>query len=350
MDERKAIDVVRTFSNYAIVLMHACAARQYVLRGTWENRVWDFVCTAVTSAVLPGLFVISGYLLARGFSASTRWEKLVRRVKRLLIPYLAWNATFVVFYLAVCKFVPRMGERVSSFGLGTWQGALGKIASFTIAPLDMPTWFMRTLFVYSILAFIIIPLLKQRKGLLAYGLLGGWFALSLVLGWGGRLRFTYPFYSLLCFVIGMHLQVAGKSPFGVFKSSWWVPIAVIGMCGLFWHNIRWHWGYSPVRDVSFMLMAPFVFSVASWWCRMADRVPCWDFVRKSSFFLYTGHFFFCSIVLHALAPFMGWWTLPGKLTFLIVVFCTLGVAVNLAAYWTGKRFLSRFFGVWDGTL
>lgn len=349
-DDREAIDAIRTFANYAIVLMHAWAAQAYVARGTWERSFWDFVCNAMAAAVMPGLFLLSGYLLAHGFSLSTYGEKLGRRMKRLAIPYLVWNATFVVFYLCASKAVPRLGQRVASFNLTTWAGACSKIASFMVDPLDMPTWFMRTLFLYVLLSPVLWILLKRFKGVLAYLLLAFWLAVSLKLGWGCRLKFTYPFYSILAFTIGMHLSRTGISMFSVFRSKWWLLGVAVGMAGCFWHDIRWHWDYSIVRDISFLLMLPFIFTCATGLHRLSDRLPHWDFVRNSSFFLYTGHFLFCSMVLHSLAPLLSFWQGPGKLTFLIAVFCTLGVAVNLSAYWFGKRFLGKIFGVFDGTL
>ena len=350
VDERKWIDVARTFANYAIVLMHAWAAQQYAAVGTWEHRIWDFICNDVTSIVLPGLFLISGYLIMRNFKPASYGAKIGRRVKRLLIPYVTWNLTFVAFYLSVYQFVPRMRARVESFGLSSWNGAFDKVLSFMADPIDMPTWFMRTLMVYAILSLPLWLLLRRRKGVLAYVSLAIWFALMLQMGWGGRLRFTYPFYSILCFTIGAHLSLTEVSPFDVFKSSKWLLLAIVGAVGVFWHNIQWHWDYSPVRDISFMLMAPGLFASSRYLYRVANHVPGWDFVKKSSFFLYTGHFLFCSCVLHVLAPQFAGWQGIGKLTFLIVVFCTLGVAVNLGAYWMGRKVLGKWFGIWDGTL
>ena len=152
LEEHQEIDVIRTVANYAIVLMHAWAAQQYVVNGTWEHRVWDFVCNPMMALVLPALFLISGYLIMRNFSPASYGTKISRRVKRLLVPYVAWNATFVVFYLCVHRFVPRMHERVEGFGLTSLQGAFSKVLSFMMDPIDMPTWFMRTLMLYALLS------------------------------------------------------------------------------------------------------------------------------------------------------------------------------------------------------
>ena len=115
-------------------------------------------------------------------------------------------------------------------------------------------------------------------------------------------------------------------------------------------DIRWHWDYSPVRDASFLMMMPLMFSIGPWLGNLAKNIPHWDFFRQSSFFLYTGHFLFCSMVLHSLGPCLGFWQGSGKLTLLIVLFCTLGVAINLEAYRFGKKLIGRWFGIFDGTL
>ena len=350
LEERQKIDVARTVANYAIVLMHAWAAQQYVVTGTWEHKTWDFVCNAITAIVLPALFLLSGYLMMRNFKPASYGTKLGRRVKRLLIPYVAWTATFVAFYLCVYRFVPRMRERVDAFGLWSWQGAIDKVLSLMVDPIDMPTWFMRTLMFYAILSLPLWFMLRRWKGILAYVVLAVWFFMTLHHGLGKTLRFTYPFYSILCFTIGAHLSLCNRSPFDIFKSRKFLLLAIMGAAGVFWHDIRWHWAYSPVRDISFMLMLPGLFAATPCFCRLAKHVPNWDFFKRSSFFLYTGHFLFCSCVLHVLAPRLAGWQGLGKLTFLIVVFCTLGVAVNLGFYWLGRKVLRKAFGIWDGSL
>ena len=170
-EERQKIDVTRTVANYAIVLLHAWAAQQYAVPATWEYRVWDFVCNAMTAIVLPALFLISGYLMMRNFRPATYGTKICNRVKRLLIPYVTWNVTFVMFYLCIYRFVPRMRERVEGFGLTSWQGAFDKVLSFMTDPIDMPTWFMRTLMLYAIFSLPLWFLLRRWRGGLAYSIL-----------------------------------------------------------------------------------------------------------------------------------------------------------------------------------
>ncbi len=349
-DTGKCIDVTRTVANYAIVLMHAWAAVQYACSGTWEYHVWDFICNSLAAMVLPALFLISGYLMMINFKVASYGAKLGRRVRRLLVPYVAWNAMFVAIYLCAAHYVPRLQTRVDAFGLSSWNGIFAKTVSLMGSPIDMPTWFMRTLIVYAVFSLPLWYLLRHRRCALVYGMLALWYILSLWLGIHGKLMFTYPFYSMLCFVIGAHMSVCAVSPFDVFKSRLWFIVAAVGSAGLCCHNFIWRWTYSPLRDISFILMLPGLFTGAPYLCSLADRVPQWDFFRRSSFFLYTGHFLFCGMVLHSVAPLFNSWNGTGKLTALIAVFCVIGVAVNLCAYLIGRKLLRKMFGVFDGTL
>lgn len=116
-----------------------------------------------------------------------------------------------------------------------------------------------------------------------------------------------------------------------------------------YYILHFRFDYHVIRDVAFMMELPLLFSIAPGLTRCLERVPHVDFLKQSSFFLYAGHLLFCGSVLHLIAPrlaFLG----VGKLSVLIVIFCTVGVAVNLGAYWVGKRFLGRLFSLWDGTL
>lgn len=342
------LDSVRLLSNYLIVLMHAWAAGQYCSINA-EYRAWNFICNALTTVAMPTLFFLSGFLLMRNFKLSSFPKKLARRVKRLAVPFVAWNVSFVSFYLAMERIVPRLSERVNGFHLHTLSGVLDKTISFMGAPIDLPTWFLRTLFVYSILGLLFYILLKHRSAWLMYLLVFAWGALTLWFNWGKALRFTYPFYSLLCFVFGCHLSIRNCSPVSFFQSKCWMFLPIAGFALMGYFIVNYQFRYHVIRDVAFMMELPLLFSIAPDITHCLKRVPHVDFLKQSSFFLYAGHLLFCGSVLHLIAPrfaFLG----GGKLFVLIVIFCTVGVAVNLGAYWIGKRLFGKWFGIWDGSL
>lgn len=138
MERNERLDIVRCIANYMIILLHASAVSQYCVTKGVEFEFWRFVCGPLCSSALPALFLISGYLLFCNFSLDSWLQKLKNRVKRLLVPYLAWNFLFVVFYIIAANFSPRLSARVDAFGLETIAGALSKIISLNAPPLMVP--------------------------------------------------------------------------------------------------------------------------------------------------------------------------------------------------------------------
>jgi surface polysaccharide O-acyltransferase-like enzyme len=91
------------------------------------------VSQTLVKVAMPAFFVISGYLFfanVETFSREVYWQKIRRRIKTLLIPYLVWNLL--------------MAAKLRTFSLGIfWE------------PANMPLWFLRDLMVVSLLTPII---------------------------------------------------------------------------------------------------------------------------------------------------------------------------------------------------
>lgn len=351
LERSTVLDTLRVCANYLIVVMHAWAGQQYCLKGTWEWAFWDFICNSFSAIALPALFFLSGYLLMRNFEPSMFVMKLKRRTKRLLIPFFVWNVSLLLFYLIVARYVPRLNQRVSGFGLNTLSGAFEKVCGLVSIPLDAPTWFLRTIFVYAVFAPLFYYGLRVRRGAGIYLMVGLWWWLSTQCGLGDVLQYSYPVYSISCFVLGAHFAIKGLSPVKVFQSQrWWLVFGLWGIALYHYYRVTWHWTYSPLRDCAFIIMLPVLFGLSGMLDRLMLRLPGHDFIKRSSFFVYVGHFFFCSILLHLIAPRLDGLLFTGKLTILILFFCVLGLPLTLLAYWLGRRIFRKAFGIWDGSL
>jgi len=105
----------------------------------WDGG-WDtyevlklMVSETLVKVAMPTFFVMSGYLFfdnVTEWNAKTYWNKLRRRVKTLLIPYIIWNIAMAV--------------KLKTFSL-----------SIFIEPANMPLWFLRDLMIVSLLTPII---------------------------------------------------------------------------------------------------------------------------------------------------------------------------------------------------
>lgn len=103
----------------------------------------------LVKVAVPAFFVMSGYLFfanVEKFTKDVYWQKLKRRVKTLLIPYIVWNLL--------------MALKLQEISLATF-----------IAPANMPLWFLRDLIMVSMVTPILYIGVKR---------LGWWLALILV--------------------------------------------------------------------------------------------------------------------------------------------------------------------------
>ena len=107
------------------------------------------VSQTLVKVVVPAFFVMSGYLFfanVEKFTKEVYWQKIKRRIKTLLIPYVIWNLLMAV---------KQNSLEVNSF----WT------------PVNMPLWFLRDLIIVSLLTPIIYIGVKR---------LGWWMMLLLL--------------------------------------------------------------------------------------------------------------------------------------------------------------------------
>lgn len=352
-----SLDFLRCLMNYMIVVLHAWAAFQYVPWGCGEFLVWTVICSHLMWMAIPTFFMISGYLLFQKFSLASWPDKMKRRIKRLAVPYFAWNIFFVVFYLALAHFVPRLGTRVASFGLDTISGAVSKIASLTVAPIDGPLWFLRVLFLFALVSPVLWWLMRFAKGWVLFGVSVGWCVLEGPLGLTEPLHLTAPSYALSCFVLGGVLARNEKNLVLTFTHWVWFAIglaACLVRAGIAMPRLCTNEESSVVTSIVLSLLvileAPALISLVSH--IRTERIVTnrvYGFFKEMSFFAYAGHFLFCSMWLHTVAPFLAWMSI-GKMTLLIFIFVGCGIPSMAAVYWIGKRICPKAMKLFDGTL
>ncbi len=97
------------------------------------------ISQTLVKVAVPAFFVMSGYLFfanVEKFTKTVYWQKIKRRTKTLLIPYIIWNLLMTV--------------------------KLGKInLDIFIDPANMPLWFLRDLMVVSLLTPVIYVGVKK---------------------------------------------------------------------------------------------------------------------------------------------------------------------------------------------
>lgn len=345
------IDSVRLFCNLLVVLLHASAAFQYVRHEGAEYWFWSFLCGGFAPVLLPTLFFLSGYLLFRNYSNAQYGRKIWSRVRRLAVPYLAWNVLFVVVYLAFAAVVPRLATRVAQFGLDTWSGCLDKIVSLTIHPIDGPLWFVRTLFVFALFAPVLDWVFRKVPAwglaMLCVALVG---ATALFPAQAEALKMTYPAYAAIAFVTGggMAARLFDAPAFFQRHRMVFLPISVAAMVGMFLAKAMVGTLPPVVTTALTVLTIPLLWTVAKPLTRLLTARWIQEWLAPSAFFVYAGHFLFASTLLHTVAPLLP--RVTGVLTMLCLIFVLFGTAFCVLAHRVGRRIAPRLMRVFDGTL
>lgn len=122
----------------------------------------DFISHPLLSFVVPTFYIMSGYLFFWNINDKTclEWyyDKLQRRIKKLLIPYVVWN--LVTLGLDYTKYLKR-----SVCWLPYQEMTVGDIlyrTLFAYQPIDLPLWYVRDLIVLIIMSPVIYYIVSQK--------------------------------------------------------------------------------------------------------------------------------------------------------------------------------------------
>ena len=347
------IDFCRCLANYMIIVLHANAVSQYCIKETLESSIWSFIYSDVCSSALPVLFMISGFLLFKNYSLNSYGNKIKRRIGRLVIPYIAWNILFILIYIIGSLSVPRLAMRVEGFQLFSVSGICDKLLSLINPPIDGPLWFIRTLFIYSIISPILVIFLRNIY--LRILLITIIFCVGLYLatiGLSPKLSLSYPVYSLLMFFIGGIISTTSSTPANLFKGK---KILIIGLLGIMVVSVLNRIYTLPIvkeacEILLYLLKTIIFFSLISFLnISLIPKNTLYLKLKEMSFFAYAGHFLFCSILLHLIAPFLASMTY-GKQTVLTLIFCFGGVGIMWIIFFTCKKVCPNILKIFDGNL
>lgn len=351
MKKSMEITDMRLLCNLMIVLWHAWAANQYcqLMKDGIEFAIWEKICCSAVNLAMPVFFFFSGYLLMQGFRFENYFEKIKRRVKRLCVPYVLWNLIFVVSYLAMSSVVPRIQRRVDSFEITTLSGILTKTLGFLTPPINMPLWFIRTIFIYAVISPLFLLLWKKGRGVLLWIVSFLWILFLLVSGLDADWVNSYSALSFCMFVLGVHFSLQRVDPIGFFRGRIWLIIgfsAFVLRTFVSWNDLLpWGIGDFILSSMSLSLMI----NLSVPFAKIVENVGAWACLRDSSFFIYCGHFLFCSSILHVLAPRLS--TMGGgKLTVLILVFVICGIILMVCVHKVMQKFFPRMIKLFDGSL
>nr|WP_281383522.1 acyltransferase [Granulicella aggregans] len=254
-----------------------------------------FVSKGFGNLAVPLFFLVSGFLFFQKYDGSwaTYKEKLSRRVKTLLIPFLIWNfATYLVYFagesIPATKvyFATKYWPPIRSFTALDYANAF---FGFTVKfPMSYQFWFIRDLMVMVVLSPLIYLLLKRRAVAIPF------LTIMLALWMTGYWPLVVPgSETLLFFIAGCYIASKNMDP--TRPDPWIVPLGVgFGSLLLLVDVLMITTQTNPevLRLIvnSMMLFGlPFAWGLTKW---AVDR-PKWrsplERLAEASFFVYAAH-------------------------------------------------------------
>lgn len=146
-----------------------------------------FIARVLGDISVPLFFAISGYLFfvnAKKFDKYEYYNKLKKRSKTLLIPYLVWQILFLIKVIVtkintgynndnpIYSYTPIQYLESLWFYPIKYSNIIGNKMFQWGAPINIPLWFVRDLIVTVCFSFLIFKILKDKKwGLIFLSLL-----------------------------------------------------------------------------------------------------------------------------------------------------------------------------------
>ena len=201
-----------------VVMLHSGAIYSVVGGGNFAH----FFSAILTRVAVPLFFCISGYLYFNNFSIRTYPEKIKKRLKTLLIPYLFWNFVFIAFFLILQYWSLTNVDRkpiaewsANDFLWSYWdvRHIQGYESDSGGVPFHSHLWFLRDLFMMALCSPIFYFLLKTLKSLVVIIFFLCWFLIPF------NLFYFMTNESIFFFVLGGYLQMCSYNVLNCIDSN-----------------------------------------------------------------------------------------------------------------------------------
>lgn len=326
----------------AVVLLHSGE------NGVTGTDLYSTLCLLLSHGLLriavPCFFLISGFLFFGGLEEwnTPRWkEKIRRRCRTLLIPYLLWNIiAFVVGYL-----YGLLRASVNGWALTSVTDALAQVGWINMfwgctlgCPVDYPLWFLRDLIIFVALTPAIFWVVKKFR---LPGLL-----LLFAAFWLTRSR---DFEGLFYFMLGAWMRIESKDPLEIFsKWKWWSYVLTAVLLVAIAFTYREHqlaYGFIKYAFVAAGVCATFCLSATLLDAGIARPTP---WLARASFFVYCSH---AVLILHDISNFIVLHLLPDTVAMACVglfLRAALAIGICLGLYWLMERMTPRTLALLTG--
>ena len=267
------------------------------------------VSQTLVKVAMPMFFVMSGYLFfanVEQFNKEIYWQKIQRRIKTLLIPYIIWNLL--------------MALKLKDFNL-----------SFFMEPANMPLWFLRDLMIVSLLTPIIYIGVKK---------LNYWVFLLLLPVYLTGIWAIQPGpnpYAICFFTLGAYLSIKRvnliEACLRLEKTAYFLSVLLALAMTLSYPTITYSLLMLCFRVVSVVAIFCLAYRILS---RTTKRIP--QTACDASYFIYLAHYvFFFSFIDTAFFSIFGTSTLSMCAHYLLCPLVKVAIFVAIYYIYTQKK-------------
>jgi surface polysaccharide O-acyltransferase-like enzyme len=346
-DLSRKFTVLSFITMVLVVILHAnnlvinLNSGNILIQKGYNSFVQDFFTQGVSRVAVPIFFIISGYL----FFINTNGElavfiqKIQKRFKSLVIPYLIWSAWGILFYFLL-QLLP-MSEKFFTHGR-IEDMAYGEILkTWLLHPLPYQLWFLRDLMALVLLSPALYYLIKYLK---AYILLLAF--IPWITGhYNPIVNSDSPFFFLLGAYLALYdkLQSLNLKSYAIYIFLVWIFL-VLANTILLHYGINLYDTYFSVLNKTTILVG-----VAAVWAiydKLNLRFGRLNSVLGYSFFLYAFHEPVLTMIKKGLFYIIG---RSEHVSFLVYILSPImTIAVSLIVGYVFKKTIPKIYSLANG--
>lgn len=306
-----------------------------------------FVSGIVAGIAVPTFFFISGFLFFRKtdyFNIGVYVQKLKKRGRSLLIPYLFWNLVVILlFYLTQTFLKGLLSGNNLLIADYTWQNWLQAFWDGNMGedmPINYPLWFIRDLIVVVVFSPIIYWGIKRLQSLFIL-LLGALWLFNLWIDITGFSIVAFFFFSY-----GAYWGINKKNFVEIYNKLFPYSLLVyiiLAVCNLLFREYDW---CSYIHKIGILIGLSMFVSLTAF-CLKKQVWKIDTFLTSSSFFIYVYHGMPLALVIKFLVKMLH----PQTNISFILIYITCPVIIivlGLGIYKILTKYLPRLMAVITG--
>ncbi len=337
--------VVSYWLSVLVFLIHISSFAQYDLTQSPKTYFISVLVSSLGQFAVPLFFILSGSLFFRNYTSDVFFNKISKRFKTLVLPYLLWNFVGMVFAIVATIFFSNyfVGREMFEFSVESF------IKGIFFYGQNGPFWFIADLIIFVLLSPIINYLLKFWKLSL--------FVLVLLYSYDVLPNFIFANSSAcLFYFIG---AILGSQKFSLLQQEWSFLIKVVACVifvaciGVFCVNkmttVFYSLNYGAFLWGNLIFQIVKLFAAFSFWIMFDFFKSCVNFEKKYynySFWVYALHINISAVIAKLFYLCFSKNPLYSYLNFVVTLFVTLFIINMLASFVQSK--LPRLYSLLSG--